>query len=329
MKVLIMFNAEENEKKELLSAIDSSASVKFYNDLDDFEKEKALSEAEIIFGGRLTDNQLEKAASLKFHQTFATGVDRHNLSFYKKRGIILCNSHAHSKTIAEYGFALLLAASKELIANDRLLRDGIWNYRQYPSVSLFGKTIVFLGYGKIAQEVKKLCEPFEMKYIAIKRTKECADTSVKVYLPEEKLDALKLGDFIFNALPLTSQTIDFLDEEAFEVLKPDAIVINVGRGKTIKASALYEALKNKKIKGAAIDVWYTYPKNRGTEKQDPMPCYPSEYPFHELDNIIMTAHRAWVTDIPWFSRLKELTDNINRFIRGEQPKNIVNLDLGY
>lgn len=329
MKVLVMMNLSDDEKNELKKHIDSSAEVFFYNELNEKQKDLILSEVEIIFGGRLSDEQLNKAKNLRFHQTFATGVDRHNLSFYKERGIILSNSHVHSFTIAEYGFALLLAAAKELLVNDRLLRQGIWDYRKYPSVSLFGKTIVFLGYGKISQAVKKMCQPFDMHYIAVKRTRECNEPDVKVYLPSEKLEALKQGDFIFNALPLTPKTIDFLDEEAFSVMKPNAIVVNVGRGKTIKDSALYDALKNNKIKGAAIDVWYTYPKNRGTDQQDPMPCYPSEYPFHELENIIMTAHRAWVTDTPWIHRLKELTANINRFIRGEQPESIVNLEEGY
>ena len=168
-----------------------------------------------------------------------------------------------------------------------------------------------------------------MRFLAIKRTRDIEDKEIEVFLPEKKLKAIKQADYIFNSLPKTQKTIDFLNEKEFSIMKPSAIIINVGRGDTINQKALFEALKGNKIKGAAIDVWYNYPQNRGTDKQEPLPCYPSEYPFHELKNIIMTAHRAWVSDVQWFNFTLELIQNVNRFIHGEEPENIANLDEGY
>ncbi|MHA1668207.1 MAG: 2-hydroxyacid dehydrogenase [Candidatus Heimdallarchaeaceae archaeon] len=329
MKVLIMTSPTKEERKRIVQILDKRAEVYFYNSLRKEEREKILSETEIIFGGRLTDEQLSIAKKLKFHQTFATGLDRHNLQFYKEKSIILCNSHFHSHIIAEYAFSLLAAASKELLQNDSLLRKGEWNYNKYKSVSLFEKTILFLGYGKISRHIKKMCEPFSMKFIAIKRTKDVEDDDVQIFLPDQKKEALEQADFIINTLPKTPKTIDFIDEQAFSHMKDTAILINVGRGETINEEALYKALKEKKIKCAAIDVWYNYPKNRGTEKQTPYPCFPSRFPFQELDNVIMTAHRAWVTDFPWFAFTEQLLENINRFIRGEELLNVVNLSEGY
>ncbi len=112
-------------------------------------------------------------------------------------------------------------------------------------------------------------------------------------------------------------------------MKPSAIIINVGRGNTVNEKAMYNALKENRIKGAAIDVWYNYPKGRDPLERDPKPIFPSDYPFQELDNIIMTAHRAWSTDYPWSEFSQTLIQNINKFIRGEKPDNIVNLEEGY
>ncbi len=329
MKVLFMMNSTDEEKKILIKTLDEKTDVIFFRELDEDKKEEILADAEIIIGGRLEDDQLKNLQKIKMHQTFGTGLDKHNLSLYKEKGILLCNSHVHSHIIAEYGFSMMNTASKELITNDQLLREGIWDYKKYESVTLFNKTVLFLGYGEIAKHFKKMCKPFNMKFLAVKRTRDTEDKEIEVYLPEEKLKAIKQADYIFNSLPKTQKTIDFLDEYEFGAMKPSTIIINVGRGDTINQKALFEALKDNKIKGAAIDVWYNYPQNRGTEKQEPLPCYPSEYPFHELKNIIMTAHRAWVSDVQWFNFTLELIHNVNRFIRGEEPDNIANLDEGY
>jgi len=324
-----MMNSTDEEKKTIIDTLEENSDVIFYRELDENKKNEALAEADIIIGGRLEKDQIIGLNKLKMHQSFGTGIERHQLDLYKEKDILLCNSHVHSHIIAEYGFSMMNAASKELIVNDQFLREGVWDYRKYESVTLFNKTVLFLGYGEIAKHFKKMCKPFNMKYLAVKRIREIDDKDVEVFLPEEKIKALKQADFIFNSLPKTHKTINFLNKKEFSVMKPTTIIINVGRGDTINAEALYEALKENKIKGAAIDVWYNYPKNRGTDDQEPLPCYPSDYPFHELKNIIMTAHRAWVTDIDWFNFTLELIHNVNRFIRGEELKNIVNLDEGY
>ena len=329
MKVLFMTNVQEEEKEITKKTIDSSALLVYYSDLDDEEKDEALQTADIIIGGRLTDDHLATVKKLKFHQILGTGLNRHKLRFYKENNIILCNNHSHAPIIAEHGFSLLNAATKELDRNDKLLREGSWDYRKFQSVTLFNKTMLFLGYGEIAKQFKKMCEPFNMKYIAVKRSKDSTAEDVEFFSLEEKLEAIKQADFIFNSLPGTTKTENFLDQKEFAVMNSSVIIVNVGRGMTINAEAMFNALKNKKIKAAAIDVWYNYPQRRGTDEQEPIPCYPSEFPFQELENIIMSAHRAWNTDFPRKYFLDAVIPNINSFIRGEELKNRVNLDEEY
>ncbi len=328
MRVAILTNTSEEDKKRIREKIDQSAEVIFIEPENRESRINALKIADIIYGGKLSEEELKIAINLKMHQTFATGVDRHNLKYYKDHNIILCNNHYHANIIAEYGFSMMLALSKELLFHDHNLRKGIWNHTIHRSFSLYGKTVVFVGYGKIAKSFKAYCAPFNMHFVAIKKNKKYEEQDVEIYSSEEKLDALKKGDIIFNSLPLTEETRNFIAKKEFEVMKSTAIVINVGRGPTINEEALYNALKKNKIKGAAIDVWYNYPKKRG-ENQEPVPCFPSKFPFQDLTNVIMTEHRAWQTDREWMEIELQLLDNVNRFIRKEKLQNIVDLDKGY
>lgn len=326
-ELLTLFSAEK-VKSGIRQLIEPSADLIFYDEIKNEERVQIIKEIDILIGPKIDETDLRLYTNLKMHQTFATGLEEYNFTFYKKNNIILCNSHTHSKIIAEYGFALLLSIAKELNSNDQLLRKGNWDYTQSPAITLFGKTILFLGYGNIAKIFKGKCKPLEMNYIAVKRTKQCDDPEIEIFTPDDRLVAIKKADIIINTLPLTKKTINFLDTVEFEAMKPTVIIVNVGRGVTINESAFYIALKEKRIRGAAIDVWYNYPKVRGAENQDPMPCYPSKFPFHEFKNVVMTAHRAWQSDA-LMTDLKPFLVNINRFIRSEKPLNIVNIDEEY
>jgi phosphoglycerate dehydrogenase-like enzyme len=325
---LVKLFSKESVKNGIRQLLDPKGDLIFYDEIKSEQKEQIINEIDILVGPKIDDKELQLYNNLKMHQTFATGLEGFNFTFYKNNNTILCNSHTHSKIISEYGFALLLSIAKELNANDLLLREGNWDYTIYPAITLYEKTVLFLGYGNIAKIFKEMCKPFNMNYIAVKRTEQCEDSDVEIYTPEKKIEAIKKADIILNSLPLTKKTINFLDKNEFEAMKSTAIIVNVGRGLTISEEELYSALKHKRIRGAAIDVWYNYPESRGAEKQVPLPCFPSKFPFHELKNVIMTAHRAWQSDV--IARdLNPFLDNINRFIRGESLLNIVNLDEEY
>ncbi|MFX1386236.1 MAG: NAD(P)-dependent oxidoreductase, partial [Promethearchaeota archaeon] len=231
MKVLIKPRPEikdllskEHVKNAYRQLIEPNVDLIFYNDIKEEEREKVIKEIDVLIGPKIDEKELDSYIKLKMHQTFATGLEMFNFEFYKKNNIILCNSHTHSKIIAEYAFALLLTMAKEINTNDQLLREGNWDYTQYPAITLFGKTILLLGYGNIAQILKEMCKPFQMNYITVKRTKQCDDPYIKIFTPEEKLAAFKQTDIIINTLPLTEKTINFIDKVEFEAMKPNVII---------------------------------------------------------------------------------------------------------
>ncbi|MHA1591659.1 MAG: hypothetical protein ACTSUP_04240, partial [Candidatus Heimdallarchaeaceae archaeon] len=107
MKVLSMVRATDDDNQQTRKILDSSAELIIYRNLSEAEKEIAIETADIIIGGKLTDEQIAKATNLKMHQTFGTGVDRHNLGLIKEKNFLFCNNHSHSLIIAEYAFSML------------------------------------------------------------------------------------------------------------------------------------------------------------------------------------------------------------------------------
>jgi phosphoglycerate dehydrogenase-like enzyme len=136
----------------------------------------------------------------------------------------------------------------------------------------------------------------------------------------ETLDALErlLGesDYVLISLPLADNTRGLIDAAQLAQMKPDGVIINVGRGRIIDEGALYAALAENRIGGAIIDVWYDYPGPDGVDRP------PSQYPFQKLDNLIMTPHFSARSAAMRNRRWAFVAANLDRFARGEVPQNI-------
>jgi phosphoglycerate dehydrogenase-like enzyme len=133
----------------------------------------------------------------------------------------------------------------------------------------------------------------------------------------EGLDALlRQADYLAVTVALTPSTRGLLGERELRLMKPTAFLVNVARAEIIDEAALYRALAERRIAGAALDVWYRYPA-------EPAPCLPSRLPFHELANVLMTPHVAGWTDGMLAARAELIAENIHRTARGEPPLNRV------
>jgi phosphoglycerate dehydrogenase-like enzyme len=179
-----------------------------------------------------------------------------------------------------------------------------------------GQTVGIVGYGHIGREVAKRCKAFDMRVMALSRTKRDEPGLVDWYGTTDELDTLlQESDFVVVTAPLSEETRGMIDRDAFNRMKPDAVICNVGRGPVIDEAALYEALSTKRIRGGIIDVWYVYPS-----KKDPNP-WPSKFPFQKLDNIIMSPHNsAWSNEMS-DRRWAFVAANLDRFARGEELEN--------
>jgi phosphoglycerate dehydrogenase-like enzyme len=250
----------------------------------------------------------------------------------KRPHINLHNSHYNAGFVAQHALALLLSCANRLVEADMTFRKGDWHHshaganpERLESLSLYGKTCLLLGYGAIGKKLAGMVQSLGMKVSVLKRTTSESETdNVLVYTTTQLHEALANAEVVICSLPGTPETLNLLGETAFQAMKPNSILVNVGRGKVIDQYALYDALKSKHLLAAGIDVWWNYPKNKNVREQ----TFPSDAPLHELPNIIMSPHRANQTLGEEQARLEDIAKTIQAIAQGE-TRNLVDVQRGY
>jgi phosphoglycerate dehydrogenase-like enzyme len=226
--------------------------------------------------------------------------------------------------------ALLLSAAKCIVPIDRKFRNNDWSprYQPNPSVLLHGKTALILGYGAIGKRVARSCLALGMDVQATRRTlqaREVDNLGVTIHPAASLFDLLSGADALVVCLPLTEETEGLLDMTALTSLPQGAIVVNVARGPIIQAEALFQALKTGHLHAAGLDVWYNYPKDEDERSETP----PSDLPFAELENVVMSPHRAGGSRENVLVRAKALAALLEGEMEGDRTSNRVDLEAGY
>src|SRR5262249_55044371 len=207
------------------------------------------------------------ANRLKLVQVPGAGLDRIDRSALPA-GTRLANVYGHEAGIAEYVLAAMLALTREFGRLDAALRRGRWESQwavdvAHPPVwpELAGKTLGILGYGRIGQALAHRACAFDMRILAIRQHVGQPDPSgiVSVRGPDALDDVIARADYLALTLPLTSETRGLLGDAQLRSMKPTAILVNVSRAQIVDEDALYRALVERRIGGAALDVWYRYP----------------------------------------------------------------------
>ena len=182
---------------------------------------------------------------------------------------------------------------------------------------------VITASGAIGRAVAQRAAAFDMRVVAVSRSDRPLPPGLSWYGTLDALPRL-LGesDYVVLACDLNDTTRGLLGAEQFAAMKPSAVLVNVARGEVADEEALYNALKNREIGGAALDVWYVYPPG-----SDPTPATggpkPSRFDFAALDNVLMTPHCAAHTRESDRRRMECIAENLNRFARGEAPLTLV------
>lgn len=244
--------------------------------------------------------------------------------------IAVHNLHHNAVPVAELALALLLAAARAVVPFDRALRQGDWRprYRRPgPSILLQGKTAVILGYGAIGQRVGELCKALGMDVLATRRRirQPVQQDGVVIYPAQMQLDLLPQANVLMICLPLTPQTEGLIGATELARLPDPAILVNVGRGSIIEQQALYRALQEGTLNAAGLDVWYNYPSDEAARAH----TSPADYPFHELDNVVMSPHRGGGSDATAELRMTHLAASLNAAAREQSIPNPVNRASGY
>jgi phosphoglycerate dehydrogenase-like enzyme len=287
------------------------------DDLDAFER--ALDGADALIS-MSWNGRVPKAPSLRLLQIPGAGTDAVDTALLSPRTAV-CNCFEHEIGIAEYVLGAMLEWVIGLRHLDATFRTGDWcgSYLSGPRHGeLYGKTLAILGFGRIAREAAVRALAFGMQVQACSRTPREHEALVgRVGGMGELHGLLEEADFVLVTLPLDESTRGLVGSEALAAMKDTAVIINVSRGAVIDEQALYDALAQRRIGGAIIDVWYGYPA------QGERRASPSRLPFHQLDNILMTPHASAWTDGLLPRRNRAVAQNLNRLARGEPLLNVV------
>lgn len=241
------------------------------------------------------------------------------------------NLHHNADAVAEYTLALLLAAVKRIIPLHNALIHNDWTPRYQPNANgmLRGKTALILGYGSIGTAIAHLLVPFGVQVLAVKKhvPVHAQEEVVLLYSMNELHSLLPRCDFLILALPLTPHTTGILAEKELALLSRHAFVVNIGRGELIDQHALFAALKEKRIAGAALDVWYNYPTDIESRSHTP----PADEPFGELDTVIMSPHKAGglAVDEVEQERMQALAYLLNDIVQGDVLPKGIDIQAGY
>jgi len=283
-----------------------------------------LSDVDVLVTLAFSPEMGAAAQRLKLVQVPGAGLDRIDRSALPA-GASLANAYGHEVGIAEYVVGAMLALTRSFCRIDSSLRRGVWESQwgvgsspPAPWPELAGKTLGILGYGRIGQALARRARAFEMDVCAIRRDVTRSSPEGLAFLggPAALDEVLRRSDYLAVTLSLNDETRGLLGARALGLMKPTAVLVNVARAEILDEDALYRALAERRLAGAALDVWYRYPKEAG-------PTPPAHRSFHELSNVLMTPHVSGWTEGMLEARAKLIAENIQRTARGEPPLNLI------
>jgi phosphoglycerate dehydrogenase-like enzyme len=224
----------------------------------------------------------------------------------------------YSESLGEFVVGAILYFAKDLRRMVRNQAAGEWD--PFDIVEVRGQTVGIVGYGDIGRAIATRVHALGMRVLAVKRHGPPAHNddplAERIYGPEGRLEMISRSDYVVVAAPLTPETLGMMGEAEFAAMKPDAVAINVGRGPVIQEAALVKALSEKRIKGAALDVFDIEPLPQG-------------HPFYKLENVLLSPHCADHTP-DWLDQaMRFFLAQFERFRKGEPLRNVVDKKLGY
>jgi len=336
INVLCIWQPNERLQNYLQEGLSNLPEVKliFPPDVEQETFIELAPSADIIMGWRPSIDLLKAAKRMRLFLNPGAGI-QHLIPLFKEinkeREVILVNGHGNSYFTAQHTVALLFSLMNKVVLHHNWMKEGKWRLgdSHAASIPLRDRKVGLLGYGAVNHKVHHFLSGFNVEFAVLRRDwgkqKIPLPTPVVKYTYDELPRFLKDIDTLIVAVPLTSKTEGMIKEEELELLGENGLLVNMARGAVVDEKCLYQALKDKKLLGAALDVWYNYQP----EPDDVGRKYPSQYPFHTLDNVVLSPHRG-ASPFSDLKRWDEQIENITRFAKGRNDfMNIVNLEDEY
>lgn len=300
--------------------IDPGHQITDVSDRLDQPGERACYENADVIIGIAFNATLPTPRRLRLFHAPAAGTDAVDLALLPASAA-LCNCFGHEAAIAEYVMTALLQRHVPLAAADADLRAQRWTYwAGRPTAlrtELGSQTLGLLGFGHIAQAIAARAKAFGMQVHVANRSAVASPLVDRTFSLADLPAFMGSADAVVVSLPLTPQTQGLVGQAALAAMRPDALILNVGRGPVIEEQALFDALSAKRIGGAIIDTWYQYPTAAQAE------CAPSRLDFAGLPNVLMTPHMSGWTRGTVQRRQQTMADNLARLAEGRPLLNVV------
>lgn len=303
------FEIEQNVLKEIDGELILSPS-KEPTDIIELARD---ADALVTTYAKITREIIEKLEKCKIIVRTGIGFDNIDLKAASEKGIYVANVPDYCwDEVSDHAMTLILALQRKIFILDKEVKNGIWSYKKAePILGLRGQTLGLVGFGNIPKTLATKAQAFGFNVIASDPfvTQEAADAYNVKMVPQDEL--VKISDVISLHAPLMDATYHTANEEFFNSMKESAFLVNTARGPLVDTDALYNALKDKKIAGAALDVMEVEPPA-------------TDNPLLSLDNIILTPHTAFYSEASSLNLRKLTFVEVVRVLKGEAPKNCVN-----
>lgn len=258
---------------------------------------------------RFDEALLAACPELRLVSILGTGTDNFDLPACSRHGVVVVNTPGASTTsVAELTIALLLAAARHVALTDRKVREGVWFHQH--GIELSGKTLGIVGLGLIGQEVARICRAFGMNLIAWSFRNDPARAAALGVEMVALDDLLSRADIVSVHVRNSAEARGLIGRREIGLMKPSALLINTARAAIVDQDALLDALREKRIAGAGLDVYL----------QEPLPA---DNPWVTLDNVVLTPHVGWVTNEASERLTIAPVDNVLHYLDGH-PTNVVN-----
>jgi phosphoglycerate dehydrogenase-like enzyme len=316
LKLLVIANPTASYLR-LLEQIKEPVDIHVGNDLEFLKTHAPNADVLLNAGpeGNLLQASFPFAKKVQWIHTLSAGVDKVLFPELIESPVPLTNGRGAFKDgLAEFALASMLFFAKDLRRLVRNQEAGQWE--QFDVAFLRGQTLGIVGYGEIGRETARLANALGIKVVATSRRGENRTDTLKLYPLEQLREMLSVSDYVLIATPLTPETKGMIDEGELRAMKNSAVIINVGRGPVIVESALIAALEQRRIRGAALDVF----------DREPLP---EAHPYWRLDNVLLSPHSADHT-LGWEQLAMQIfVENFDRFRNGQPLTNVVNKKAGY
>lgn len=295
--------------------------------LPDERTDRDIEEAHALVG-MMPPDHIHRAGQLKMVFVSFTGPNMLPLEEFRKRGIRLSNTHGNARYVAERAISLALAFYGKIVTYHEDLKRGGWHGLwgkgglQDTWESIQGKRCGVIGTGEIGKWIARFLKVFDCHVTGFK--KHAVKGKIRYFddIIFDLKETLDMSEIVFVTLPLTGETQGMFDAGILSGMQ-DKFIVNVGRGGVIDEEAFYYALRDGILKGAGIDVWYTYPE-MGTASG-----YPSRYPFHELSNVILSPHVGGFVAPASLLNIDQTIENIRSYLKTGRVHFEIDLEAEY